>query len=95
MAIVLYKCGDETEIRGVRCIAGRFPANQVQQRIAEGWVSNPRKLYKAPDEESADTNGTGKLSNKEIRLAAQTAGIEDWDTARITRLKKELGYGEG
>jgi len=92
MACVLYKCGDEKEIRGVMCKVGRFPANQVQQRKDEGWVSDPQTLYQIPTEEDADSNGTGKLSNQEIRAAAQVAGIEDWDTARIKRLKKELGY---
>lgn len=94
MACVLYKCGDEVEVRGVRCIAGRFDPSQVKRRKDEGWVSDPAALYQIPTEEEADTNDTGALSNKEVRAAAQVAGIEDWETARIGRLKKELGYGD-
>jgi hypothetical protein len=46
----------------------------------------------APTKEEADTNGTGKLSNQEVRAAAEKAGITDFDTKRIKSLKVELGY---
>lgn len=92
MAIVLYKCGDETEVRGVKCIAGRFKVSQLHQCLNSGWVTDPSKLYEIPTVEQADTNDTGLLSNKEIRAAAKVTGIVDWETARIGRLKKELGY---
>ena len=45
-----------------------------------------------PTAEQADTNGSGKLSNEEVRAAAKKAGIEKWKTARISKLKAELGY---
>ena len=45
----------------------------------------------APTIEEIDTNGSGKLSNKEIRAAAQNMGIEDYDTARIATLKERMG----
>ncbi|MBL4800223.1 MAG: hypothetical protein JKY50_22735 [Oleispira sp.] len=38
----------------------------------------------------ADTNNTGKLSVKEVRAAAEEAGIEDFATARIATLKAKL-----
>lgn len=42
----------------------------------------------------ADGNESGKLSSDEIREAAKAAGIEKWDTARISTLKKKLADGE-
>ena len=92
MAIMLYKCGDETEVRGVKCIAGRFEVNQLRQCLDDGWVTDPSKLYEIPTQEEADINDTGKLSNKEVRNAAKIADLPDWETARISRLKDELGY---
>jgi hypothetical protein len=44
-----------------------------------------------PEFKEVDTNGSGKLSNKEIRAAAQNMGIEDYDTARIATLKEKMG----
>jgi hypothetical protein len=46
----------------------------------------------APTKEEADTNGTGLLSNSEVRAAAEKAGIEGFKTKRIKALKVELGY---
>jgi hypothetical protein len=49
-------------------------------------------IAEAPTKEEADTNGTGLLSNSEVRAAAEKAGIEGFKTKRIKALKVELGY---
>ncbi len=97
MGIMLYKGGDETIVRGVKCIAKRFNARDLQNRLDEGWFVDPSDLYKVAtilSFEEADTNDTGLLSNKEVRQAAKTAGLDDWQTARIATLKEELGYAQ-
>jgi hypothetical protein len=48
--------------------------------------------FEVPTKEEADTNGTGLLSNSEVREAAEKAGIESFKTKRIKALKVELGY---
>jgi hypothetical protein len=58
---------------------------QLQEHLINGWsVTNGK--------EEADTNGTGLLSNSEIRAAAEKAGITGFDTKRIKALQVELGY---
>jgi hypothetical protein len=58
------------------------PEDEEQVELEE-----PKKITK----EEIDTNGSGKLSNKEIRAAAMRIGIEDWSKARISTLKEKLG----
>lgn len=93
MAVILYREGNETEVSGVKCISKRFDPFQYHQAIKDGWVVDPSELYRAPTFEEADTNNSGKLSVEEIRQAAKEAGIDGWEKGRISRLKRELGYG--
>jgi hypothetical protein len=82
MSVFIYKNGEESLI----------PPEQLDEHLANGWsVTNDPKM---PTKEEADTNGSGKLSNSEIRAAAKEAGIEGYSTKRIKALKEELGYGE-
>ena len=53
-----------------------------------GYITDPLKLA----EKEADTNGSGKLSAKEVRAAAREAGIPNYSKAKVDDLKKELGY---
>ena len=48
-------------------------------------------IPESPTKEEIDTNGSGKLSNKEIRAAAEQMGMEDYATARIATLKERMG----
>jgi len=70
----------------------------VEQALDDGWVLHPKDLVdeKCVDVidaefEAIDTNDSGKLSNDEVRAAAEKAGIEGFETKRITTLKGELG----
>lgn len=74
-------------------------AERVAAMVSNGWFFSMEDLKnaevpesKAPSKEEADTNNTGKLSNKEVRQAAKKAGIETWETDRIKTLKGILGY---
>ena len=62
---------------------------KVSSLIASGYTPERKHI---PTVTEADTNGTGKLSNSEIRDAAKKSGITDHNTRRITSLKEELGY---
>jgi hypothetical protein len=65
------------------------PDGEIQMTEAD---TNSEPDSEAPTREEADTNGTGLLSNKEVRAAAEKAGIDGFDTKRIKALKVELGY---
>ncbi len=79
MSVFVYKNGVEAII----------PPEQLQEHLINGWSVTK---HETPTKEEADTNGTGKLSNKEVRAAAEKAGIAGFDTKRIKALKVELGY---
>ena len=81
MSVFVYKDGVEAKI----------PPEQLQEHLTNGWSVTE---FETPTKEEADTNGTGKLSNKEVRAAAEKAGIAGFDTKRIKALKVELGYEE-
>jgi hypothetical protein len=91
MSVFVYKGGAELKI----------PPEQLQEHLTNGWgVTNgkeeadatPEPTTEAPTKEEADTNGTGLLSNSEVRAAAEKAGIEGFKTKRIKALKVDLGY---
>ena len=79
MSVYVYKDGTEAKI----------PPEQLQEHLINGWSVT---AHVTPTEEEADTNGTGLLSNSEVRAAADKAGIEGFKTKRIKALKVELGY---
>jgi len=84
MSVFVYKDGSELLI----------PPEQLQEHLTNGWsvTEEADTSPEAPTKEEADTNGTGLLSNKEVRAAAEKAGIDGFDTKRIKALKVELGY---
>jgi hypothetical protein len=93
MSVFVYKDGAESLI----------PPEQLQEHLINGWSvtdgkdeadTNSEPAPVAPTKEEADTNGTGLLSNGEVRAAAEKAGIEGFKTKRIKALKVELGYEE-
>ena len=61
----------------------------LDQHLSAGWRVSESV---SPTMEQADTNNTGKLSSKEVRAAAEKAGIEGHEIKRIAKLKAELGY---
>jgi len=80
MSVFVYKDGSKLLI----------PPQQLQEHLGAGWSVTEEPV--APTKEEADTNDTGKLSNKEVRAAAEKSGIAGFDTKRIKALKVELGY---
>lgn len=90
--ITLYRKGDKHVIRGHLCEARTFSIEELDEAINDGWCSMPDLSdSKEAIKEKVDTNKSGKLSNDEIREAAKKAGIENWEKARISTLKKSLG----
>lgn len=88
MAVFVYCKTDSGEIKKELVAPGRLPS-----LLANGYTVTKEEL-EVPTFEEADTNDSGKLSNKEVREAAKEAGFDDWETARIKGLKERLGYGE-
>ena len=68
----------------------------VEERVNPVRVHNLLNCgyFSSKELAEADGNESGKLSSDEIREAAKAAGIEKWDTARISTLKKKLADGE-
>lgn len=82
--VVLYK---KTK-NGVE--AKRFEPEHLESQLNAGWKLTKDDAKEVPTRAEADTNNTGKLSNKEVRAAAKKAGISDWKTGRIQSLKDRL-----
>lgn len=82
MAAILYRIVDG-EVK-----AERVNACDVANLLENGYSASPD----FPTKQEADTNGSGKLSNEEIRAAAKEAGLENWEKGRIKTLKEALGY---
>jgi len=57
----------------------------VPAMLEAGWSASE-------DDESGSDQDDAELSNDDIREAAKAAGIDKWDTKRISTLKTELGY---
>ena len=73
----LYRKGDREEVWGVKFDYAEFEDSQVDEALADGWVSNPLEL-KQQDErgQSADTNGDGKLSAEEAKAYLDSIGVD-------------------
>lgn len=84
MAVIIYKDGETTKVE----------PKYLQDHLNVGWSLTKEPVIEPVPIEEIDTNQSGKLSNKEIREAAQKAGIVDWDKKRISNLLKELGHGD-
>ena len=63
-------------------------AHDVANLLLRGYKSMPEDFLEG------DLNDDGEVTNDEVRLAAKEAGIEKWDTARISTLKGKLGYDD-
>lgn len=106
MACMLYRNGDKHVIFGRTCEYRIFDDEEVDSALKNGWYDHPNKLPEDTivngsfvdesdiidaDFEEVDTNNSGKLSNKEIRKAAEKAGIDNFAGKQIKTLKSELG----
>lgn len=67
-------------------IAGKFNPLDVDKLIKSGYSTSPEQAAK---KKKIDTNGSGKLSDAEIKEAAKAAGIKIGRKS-IKRLKEEL-----
>ena len=89
MSVIVYKDGEQELIE----------PEQLEQSLAVGWSLTPDaepRVYlddtaTEPElESSPDPDATG-TTNEEIRLLAQQAGLDNWQTAKIKTLKAALG----
>jgi len=96
MGVVLYRPGTSHVENGIRCEMKVFPADWLEQKIAEGWETDINALKPAPKivvkkvTTEAEPTSLDSMSNDEIRKAARLNGYKKWKTARISTLKKFL-----
>lgn len=83
MACYLWKLKDGVPTKEE--VSAQDVANLIE---TQGYKSNPEDFIEG------DLNDDGEVTNDEIRLAAKEAGIDKWETARISTLKGKLGYGD-
>jgi len=83
MTCYLYRKNKDDEIVKEEC-----SAIDVANMLNHGCKSTPEEFIEG------DTNDDDVLTNDEVRRAAKDAGIDKWDTARISTLKRELGYDD-
>lgn len=82
MAVMLYKDGE----------VARVELGQVRNHLDSGWsYDDPAKPKQEPEQsEQPALSIPEDATNDEIRAVAKAAGIENWETARISTLKAVL-----
>lgn len=83
MACHLWKIENGVPVKEV--VAAQDVANLLE---TQGYKSSES------DFTEGDINGDGELTNDEVRQTAKSAGIQKWETSRISTLKRELGYDD-
>ena len=81
MSAILYKLVDGEVVKEL------VNARKVGYLLDNGYCACPEQLLKRDE---ADTNKTGKLSNKEVKEAAKKPGIKIGGKS-IAKIKEELG----
>lgn len=74
----------------------KFSEFGFEHYLENGWclsLDDPEPIN-IPTEEEADINDSGTLNPTEIRQAAKEAGVKNYKKARISTLKKKLGYDD-
>ena len=73
----LYRKGDREEVWGIKFDYAEFDDSQVDAALADGWVKNPLELKQQDEiQQSADTNGDGKLSAEEAKAYLDSIGVD-------------------
>ena len=90
--IQLYKAGSTHTVRGIECEICNFAPRELDLRLSEGWVKDPSELEVtgAQGEGKQDAEAPEETNINPIRLKAEKAGIEGWETKRIKTLESEL-----
>ncbi len=83
--IALYKPGDRYEVKGIKCEIGRFPAQDLQKRLKEGWIADPGDLYKEDASLDVLSDRLGALEKVEA------ATVEFVKPASVVAPKKRRG----
>lgn len=89
MTCYLYKKDESGDIVKEECMA-----HDVANMLNHGYKSLPDDFLADGPDVSVELGKDAEFTNDEIRELAKDEGIEKWDTARISTLKRELGYGD-
>lgn len=87
MTCLIYREGKGTIEFGIECESTTCDVEHLDGLLAAGWLRDPPG-YKAP--EVVKEEEPSEESIHPIRLAAKEAGVDGWDTKRITTLEKLL-----
>lgn len=95
MAVVLYRKGSESNIRGIQC--EKCVVNtDIDSLLKQGWKLRPEDTLEPPEEpkedDASEDKGEGEQEENEmaIREKAKEAGIDHWWNKKIETLEKEL-----
>jgi len=97
MTIALFKKGNSVNVRGIDCDVCRCSFGEMEDKLKEGWVKDPKELDSV-DDGGIDDGDTTPLDEPEtaektpnqidpIRLKAKEAGIDGWEKKRIKTLE--------
>lgn len=87
MTCILYREGKGTIEHGIECESTTCEVEHLDGLLNAGWSVNPPGYEPAPVDK-ADEDEPEAINP--VRLAAKEAGIDGWDTKRITTLEKLL-----
>ena len=85
MSVVVYKAGNDCEVRGIKCIKELVHPDFLSSMVKAGWALSPEEL--ATDKVVSTKVDT---TEEEIRQEAKSLGIKNWYNKGITQLKVEI-----
>jgi len=74
MSIALYRKGVTHEIKGVTCEIGTFNASQLNEKLKEGWHTDPTKLMSDTLEAIENQNNEGTDIKTEAEITKPKKG---------------------
>lgn len=94
MASRLYREGKGYVEDGVECESILVEFEYLESQLSAGWSVTPPGVANPHDSKAAEPNAVDPDEavdpNEGVREAAKAAGIEGWDTKRISTLRKLL-----
>jgi len=91
MAIQLYRPGNTHIVRGVECELKNFHAHEQTDQINAGWYQSPGEWdIEQTKSDQEEVKYAKSNPNHPTRVAAKEAGIDGWDTKRLSTLEALL-----
>ena len=88
MAVLLYRPGTGSVVKGVECEVLRADPKRLKSYLDCGWYTDVKQF---PVNEPADEDEQeDDLTNEQVRARAKALGIDNWKTGRIAKLREAL-----